>query len=100
QLALPVARPQFDRPVGFRGGPIGKIGMVLVLVLQVLQRFPGLAQDVLAPCQESLAEVLPLAVVHEWLFVGRPVILFFLPGHAPQTPCKSWRDASSRGALI
>src|SRR5687767_13079617 len=31
QLALAVAGAQLDRPVGFRGGAVGQIGMILVL---------------------------------------------------------------------
>jgi hypothetical protein len=38
QLALPVAGAQLDRAVGLRGGAVGQIRVVLVLVLQVLQR--------------------------------------------------------------
>src|SRR5262245_47070164 len=49
--------------------------MVLVLVLQVLERFLGLFQDVFPPCQELAAEVVPLPLIHEGLFVARPIIL-------------------------
>src|SRR5438874_7914318 len=41
QLALAVARAQLDRAVGLRGGAVGEIGMVLVLVLEVLERLLG-----------------------------------------------------------
>ena len=41
QFALAVARAQFDRAVGLGGGAVGEIGVVLVFVLQVLQRFPA-----------------------------------------------------------
>src|SRR5258707_8147225 len=34
QLALAVAGPELDRPIGLRGGAIGKIRMVLVFVLE------------------------------------------------------------------
>ena len=74
QLALAVARPQFDGAVGLGGGPVGEVGMVLALVVQVLQRLARLAQDVLFPRQKLLAEVLPLPFVHERLGVGRSVV--------------------------
>ena len=35
ELALPIAGAKLDRAIGFRGRPIGEIGMVLVLALQV-----------------------------------------------------------------
>ena len=54
QLALAVAGAQLDGPVGLRRGAVGKIGMVLVLVLQMLQRLLGLFQDVLAPVEQLL----------------------------------------------
>src|SRR6266571_903311 len=84
QLALAVARAQLDRPVGLRGGAIGEIGMVLVLVLQVLERLARLPQDLVAPDEQPLAEIIPLALVHERLSIGRPVVFLFLPGHAPR----------------
>jgi len=39
QLALAVARAQFNGPVSLRRGPVSKIGMILVLVLEVLEGF-------------------------------------------------------------
>src|SRR5262245_44127656 len=75
QLALAVAGAQLDRPVGFGGGANREIRMILILVLQMLQRLLGLLQNVVLPVEQLLAEVLALALVHEWLFVGRPVIL-------------------------
>src|ERR1700681_1447868 len=47
QLALAVAGAQLDGAVGLRGSPVGEIGMVLVLVLEVLERLLGFLQDVL-----------------------------------------------------
>ena len=52
QLALAVARAQFDRAVGLGRGPVGEVGMILVLFLQVLQGLLGFLQDVLAPGQQ------------------------------------------------
>src|SRR5580704_6858356 len=73
QLALPIAGAQFDGPVGLRGGAVGKVGMILALILEMLQRLLGLLEDVLAPIEQLQPEILPLALVHERLFVGRPV---------------------------
>src|SRR6516162_4200682 len=64
QLALPVARPQFDRPVGLRGGAIGKVWMILILVLQMLQRLLRLLENILFPLQELVTKILALALVH------------------------------------
>ena len=41
QLALAVAGAQLDRPVGFRRGAVGEVGMFDVLVLQVLEGLLG-----------------------------------------------------------
>src|SRR5262245_62812977 len=49
--------------------------MVLVLGLQVGQGFLGLLEDLLLPREQLLAEILPLALIHEGLFVGRSVEL-------------------------
>ena len=37
------------------------------------KRLLGLLQDVVLPGEQLLAEILPLALIHEWLFVGRSV---------------------------
>src|SRR5262245_13848102 len=42
------------------------------------QRFFGLLEDFLLPIDELLAEILPLALVHERLFVGRSIELGFI----------------------
>src|SRR5687768_450627 len=75
QLALAVARAQFDGAIGFGGGAVGKIGVVLVLVLQMLQRLARLFQNVLLPRQKLFTEILALPLIHEWFFFVGPVIL-------------------------
>src|ERR1700686_194381 len=75
QLALPVAGPELDRPVGLRGGAVGKIRMILILVLKMLQRLLRLLENFVLPRQELVAKILTLALVHEWLFVGRSIVL-------------------------
>ena len=56
QLALAVAGAQLDGPVGFRGGAVGEIGMVDVLVLQLLQRVLGLFAGCLPSKRAALRE--------------------------------------------
>src|SRR3989304_5971676 len=63
QLALAVPRPQFDGAIRLRGGAIGEIGVVLVLILKMLQRFPGFLEDLLLPSEQLQAEMLPLTLV-------------------------------------
>src|SRR5262245_58430305 len=84
QLALAVARAQLDGAIGLRRSTVGEIRMILVLVLQMLKRLARLFQDVLPPCEQLVAEIVPLALIHEWFFVGRPIVLFFHRWHAPQ----------------
>jgi hypothetical protein len=69
KLALSVARTQLNGPICLRGGAIGEIGMILILVLEVLERLPRFLQDVLLPIEQLLPEVLPLALIHERLSV-------------------------------
>src|SRR5580693_3167231 len=77
QLALAVTGPQFNCPIGLRRRPVGKIGMILALVLKMLQRLLGFLEDILAPVEQLQAEILPLPLVHERLFVGRSIQAFF-----------------------
>src|SRR3982074_974241 len=76
--------------------------MVLVLILGGLEGLLGLLQDVFPPGQQLVAEILPLAVIHERLFFSRPVVFFFVRAHAlhsvhlTNSPC----EPGSRGRLI
>src|ERR1022692_4122358 len=47
--------------------------MILVLVLEMLERLLGLLEYVLPPIEQLEAEILPLALVHKRLFVRRTV---------------------------
>jgi len=47
--------------------------MILALILEMLQRLLGLLEDVLTPVEQLQPEILPLALVHERLFVGGAV---------------------------
>src|SRR4029079_3879549 len=75
QLALAIPGAELDGPVGFRGGAVGQIGVIHILVLQMLQGVLGLFEDVFPPNRELLAGILLLPLVHERLFLGRPVML-------------------------
>ncbi len=75
QLALAVPGAQLDGPVGFRRCAIGDIGMVLIFVLEMLQRLLGLFQDVFPPVEQLLAEIFTLAVIHERFSVAGPICL-------------------------
>src|ERR1035437_5109801 len=57
--------------------------MVLVLLLQMQERLLGLLQDVFPPCEQLQAEIVPLALVHERLLVGRQIRLGFSSGQYP-----------------
>ena len=49
QLALAVAGAQLDGSIGFGGRAVGKVGMILVLGLEMRQRLLRLFQDLLLP---------------------------------------------------
>src|SRR5262249_22267671 len=85
QLALAVGRPGLDRAGGLRRGAGGGSGVGLVLVLEMLGGLLGFLQDVFTPGDQLVAEVLPLALVHERLFFARPVGSFFFQTHAPRS---------------
>src|SRR6185437_7481458 len=86
ELALAIARSQFDGAIRFRRRAVGQIGMILVFFLKVQQRFLGLLEDVFPPGEQLDAKILALPLVHERLFVRRPII-FGLSQHFPPTPC-------------
>src|SRR5262249_3598442 len=75
QLALAVAGAQLNGAVGLRRCAVGEIRVILALGLKMGQRLLGLFEYLLLPGEELLAEILPLAVVHERLFVGRSINL-------------------------
>src|SRR6478609_3664158 len=80
QLALAVAGAQFDGAVGFGGSAVRQIGVIDVLFLQGLQRDSRFAEDLVLPCQQLGAKIIALAVVHERLFFGGPVVLQLFQG--------------------
>src|SRR5262249_41874013 len=105
QLALAVAGAQLDRPVGLRGRAVGKVGVILVLGLEMGQRLLGLLEDLLLPREQLLAEILPLALVHEGLFVGRSIglgLVQYCGAILLRRHCNPVRKANpcSRGELI
>ena len=74
ELALTVARTQLQRAVGLRGGAVGEIGMLRRFLVQPDQRLARLADDLVFPGNELLAEVHPLPLVHERLVLARTVV--------------------------
>src|SRR5215470_12476087 len=73
QFALTVTGAQFDRAVGLRGRPVGEIGVILALVLEMLKRFTRLLKDILPPIEQLQPEIFPLALIHKRLFVAWPI---------------------------
>ncbi len=58
QLALAVAGAKLESLVAFGRGPIGHVRVVLAFFLEVLESFAALAEDILLPALQLLAEVL------------------------------------------
>jgi hypothetical protein len=56
--------------------------MILILVLQMLKRFARFLQDALTPIQQLFAEIFPLALIHERLFVGWAIAFVLIDPHA------------------
>src|SRR5713226_7210870 len=101
QLTLPIASSELDRPLRLRGGAVGEIRMILIFVLQVLESFLCLPQDVLPPRQQLVAEIIALPLVHEGLPVRRVIVILLLPGHPIATPStEPARVSSPRRTLI
>src|SRR5690349_11437258 len=51
--------------------------MILIFFLKMLQRFLGFLEYVLSPCEQLGAKIFALALVHERLLVGRPIVFGF-----------------------
>src|SRR5437588_11831290 len=47
--------------------------MILAFVLEMLQRLLGLLENILPPVEQLQPKILPLALIHEWLFVARSI---------------------------
>lgn len=56
--------------------------MIFNRVLKMLTDLLLLAHDILAPRDELVAEVLPLALAHEWILFGWSVSVFPFDVHA------------------
>ena len=63
-------------------------GWFCVLVLQMLEGLLGFLQDFFLPGVQLCAEIVPLPLVHERLFVGRPVGLGLVLGPRFRSPCR------------
>ena len=75
ELALAVAGPEFNRPVGLGGGAVGEIGVIFAFLLQRGQRVAAFVEDRLPPGDELAAEIFPLSLAHE-RFVVRRLVAF------------------------
>src|SRR5688572_3534779 len=75
QLAVAVARAQFQRVLGLARRTFGFIADVAHFVLEVLDRLLGFLDEVTTPAQQALAEVLHLQRAHVFLFRRRLVAL-------------------------
>src|SRR6476469_1065821 len=74
QLALAVTGAKLARPLALRACPVGDIGVLSRFILQVLERLFGRAEDLVAPSDQLAPEIGPLALVHERLIVGGPIV--------------------------
>src|SRR3990170_5095843 len=75
QLPLTVAGAKLERPLGLRGCPVGDVGVLRRIVVQVLEGLLGRAEDLVTPAEQLAAEIGPLALAHE-AFVFRWAIIF------------------------
>src|SRR5215510_5617491 len=74
QLALTVAGAKLERTLGLGGGPVGDVGMLRRIVVEVLEGLLGRAQNLFAPVEQLAAEIGPLALAHEGLVLRGAVI--------------------------
>ena len=66
---------KLERALGLGGRPVGDIGVLRRIVMQVLEGFLGRAEDLVPPVEQFPAEIGPLAIAHE-RFVFRWAIIF------------------------
>ena len=87
---------QLQRAIGLGGGAIGEVGMLRGVLVQDMQRLAVLAHDLFLPGHQLVAEVDPVALVHERLALGRAITLgqddAALPGACSCGP--PWRQPS------
>src|SRR5262249_54504042 len=86
QFALAVTSAQLDRPVGLRRGAVGEIRGILILVLEVLEGLPSPPENIFPPCEHFLPEIVALTIIHERLFVGRPIGFALIRPHLSRLP--------------
>src|SRR3546814_11228273 len=78
QLALAIARAQFDRPVGLARRAIGEIGFAQRIGLKLGDRPLRFTQDRLLPRLKQVTEIILLARVHERLVRTEPIAVTVL----------------------
>lgn len=93
EFALAITRAKFDGAVGFGGCTVSEVRMIDVLFLKLLKRGFRFAKDLFLPVEELAAEILPLPLVHERLFFGRPVVFQLFQGRSIST-CKAGTELS------
>src|SRR5262249_45382077 len=74
QLALAVSRAELKRALGLERRAVGDIGLREALFLEMNQGLTRLLQQLAAPAQQLLAEVLELSGVHELFAVRRTIV--------------------------
>jgi len=74
QLPLAIASPQLHRAFRFRRSAVGEIRMRRRIRCQILQRLLCLANNFVFPSEQTLTEILPLALIHKGFGFRRPVI--------------------------
>ncbi len=75
QFALTVPRAQFERAVGLFGGAVGDIRNVACGIFHACDGVAAVFQKFCFPVDQLSAEVLGLALVHEWLIVCWTIII-------------------------
>src|SRR4051812_10739061 len=73
ELALAIAGPELDRPVGFRRGAVGEIRLADRPALQLSHRALRFAEDLVLPSEQLLPEIGALRRVHELFIRARPI---------------------------
>src|SRR5262245_62057915 len=95
QLALAVACAKLERTLGFGACPVGDIGVLRRFVLKMLERLFGRAQDLIPPAEQLAPEIGALALVHERLIVGGPIVFGDLTLRPHESLCQTHGLCSS-----
>jgi hypothetical protein len=69
QLALAVARAQFQSPIRLGRSAIGQVRMIFCFFLKMIYGFSGFPQDIFLPIEQPFLEEIKLPFVHERLIL-------------------------------